>query len=57
MPAMVLYVPHGGGPLPLLGDSGHDNMRRVLEGIIPRLGSPETILVISAHREAARNHL
>ena len=51
MPAPVLYFPHGGGPLPLLGDAGHAAMVRFLKEITPRLGKPETILVISAHWE------
>lgn len=51
MPAPILYFPHGGGPLPLLGDEGHAAMVRFLTDITPRLGIPESILVISAHWE------
>ncbi|NTV13556.1 MAG: dioxygenase [Desulfobulbaceae bacterium] len=48
-PARVLYLPHGGGPLPLLGDPGHARMRRFLRELPPTLGAPEAILLISAH--------
>jgi len=47
----ILYFPHGGGPLPLLGDPGHKNMIDFLHGIVPTLGNPEAILLISAHWE------
>jgi 4,5-DOPA dioxygenase extradiol len=49
--APVLYFPHGGGPLPLLGDPGHKNMVKFLKEISPSLGRPTAILVISAHWE------
>jgi 4,5-DOPA dioxygenase extradiol len=48
----VLYFPHGGGPLPLLGDRGHSNMIEFLKRITPSLGRPSSILLISAHWEA-----
>ena len=47
----VLFIPHGGGPLPLLGDEGHQDMVNFLESITPALGKPSAILVISAHWE------
>ena len=49
--ASVLYFPHGGGPLPLLGDAGHEKMIRFLQRTVPILGRPDAILVISAHWE------
>ncbi len=49
--ASILYLPHGGGPLPLLGDPGHQAMKQFLEAIPARLGQPEAIVVISAHWE------
>ena len=52
--APVLYLPHGGGPLPLLGDPGHANMIDFLTRITPTLGRPSAILVISAHWEEPR---
>ena len=45
----VLYLPHGGGPLPILGDKGHEKMVSFLKEIVSRLGNPSAILVISAH--------
>jgi aromatic ring-opening dioxygenase catalytic subunit (LigB family) len=47
----VLYFPHGGGPLPLLGDRGHRNMVDFLQRIAPTFDEPSAILVISAHWE------
>lgn len=49
--ASVLFVPHGGGPMPLLDDPAHANLIRFLKAIPERLGKPEAILVISAHWE------
>jgi len=49
--ANILYIPHGGGPLPLLGDPAHIELVRFLEEIPRRIGRPDTILVISAHWE------
>ena len=47
----VLYIPHGGGPLPLLGEPSHRALAEFLEGIGKRLPRPEAILVVSAHWE------
>jgi len=47
----VLFFPHGGGPLPLLGDKAHESMVNFLKEITPELGNPSAILVISAHWE------
>lgn len=47
----VLYLPHGGGPLPVLGDERHKNLTTFLRGVAKRLGEPSAILVISAHWE------
>lgn len=48
----ILYLPHGGGPLPLLGDAQHHGLVEFLTTITSRLDEPEAILVISAHWEA-----
>jgi aromatic ring-opening dioxygenase catalytic subunit (LigB family) len=50
----VLFIPHGAGPLPLLGDKGHQDMIGFLKEITPSLGKPSAILVISAHWEAGK---
>lgn len=49
----ILFVSHGGGPLPLLGDAGHQEMVQCLEKLAGTLPRPDAILVISAHWEAA----
>ena len=48
----VIFIPHGGGPLPLLGDSGHEELINFLQNVKPTLGEPAAICVISAHWEA-----
>lgn len=49
----ILYLSHGGGPLPLLGDAGHQEMIATLQSIASELPRPDAILVISAHWEQA----
>ena len=49
----VLYLSHGGGPLPLLGDESHQELVNFLKYITARLGKPSAIIVISAHWEEA----
>ncbi|MEJ2451221.1 MAG: class III extradiol ring-cleavage dioxygenase [Gammaproteobacteria bacterium] len=51
--AKVLFLSHGGGPLPLLGDPSHREMVSTLQQIAKELDRPAAILVISAHWEAA----
>lgn len=50
-PATILYIPHGGGPLPLLGDPGHEALVRFLRQIPGALPRPRAVLVVSAHWE------
>lgn len=47
----VLFIPHGAGPLPLLGDTSHQDMINFLENLAPTLGKPSAIIIISAHWE------
>ena len=47
----VLYIPHGGGPLPILGDAGHYEMISFLKEITKNIEKPSAILLISAHWE------
>ena len=49
----VLFVSHGGGPMPLLGDPGHQDMVDRLTELAAGLCKPSAILVISAHWEEA----
>lgn len=48
----VLFVSHGGGPLPLLGEASHTEMVTCLETIAKSINKPSAILMISAHWEA-----
>lgn len=51
----VLFVSHGGGPLPLLGDPGHAEMLRAFASIrtvLHDLPAPRALLYISAHWES-----
>ena len=50
----VVFIPHGGGPLPLLGDAGHLDLNRFLQALPAKLGKPAAIIVISAHWEEAQ---
>ncbi len=47
----VLYISHGAGPMPLLGDDGHKEMLDNLKKIADRISKPSAILLISAHWE------
>jgi 4,5-DOPA dioxygenase extradiol len=47
----VLFISHGGGPMPLLGDPGHREMVDRLTELAGKLRKPSAILVISAHWE------
>lgn len=49
--ATILYIPHGGGPLPLLDDPGHANLNRFLRTHPATMAKPEAIVVVSAHWE------
>jgi len=48
----ALFLSHGGGPMPLLGDAGHQEMVACLERIASMLPRPDAMLVVSAHWEA-----
>ena len=47
----VLFLSHGGGPLPLLGDEGHKDMVTCLQEIAAKIKRPSAIIVVSAHWE------
>lgn len=47
----IVYFSHGGGPLPLLGDPGHQAMIEFMSRLPEQLPRPGAILVISAHWE------
>lgn len=47
----TLYLSHGGGPLPLLGDPGHMEMLACLKELAASIDKPSAIILISAHWE------
>jgi aromatic ring-opening dioxygenase catalytic subunit (LigB family) len=49
----MIYLTHGGGPLPLLGDPQHQELVDFLSWIPTTLITPSAIVVISAHWEEA----
>ena len=51
--ATILYIPHGGGPLPLLDNPGHRSLTRFLKLHPSNMRKPDAIVVISAHWEEA----
>lgn len=51
MKAKIVYISHGGGPLPLMGDPSHQEMVAFLHKLGKELPKPDEILVISAHWE------
>ncbi len=50
----VLLIPHGGGPLPVLGDPSHAAMVEFLREAEHLVGRPRAILLVSAHWECPR---
>ena len=50
-PAPLIYLPHGGGPMPLLGDPAQAALSEFLRALPAGLAKPEAILMISAHWE------
>lgn len=53
----VVFIPHGGGPMPLLGEPGHQPLVNFLRSAHRLWERPKAILVISAHWEAPRASL
>ena len=49
--AQIIYLSHGGGPLPILGDASHKAMVDFMLQLPYKLRKPDAILVISAHWE------
>ena len=49
--ARVLYLPHGAGPMPLLGNDQHQHMVSFLQDVTQCITKPDAILVVSAHWE------
>jgi aromatic ring-opening dioxygenase catalytic subunit (LigB family) len=47
----ILFLSHGGGPLPLLEDEEHKEMVTCLQDIAAKIIRPSAIIVVSAHWE------
>lgn len=47
----VVFLPHGGGPMPLLGDANHRELIAFLKRLPEQLPKPQAILVVTAHWE------
>jgi aromatic ring-opening dioxygenase catalytic subunit (LigB family) len=47
----VLFVPHGGGPMPLLGEANHRELTAFMKSISADLPQPTAIVVVTAHWE------
>lgn len=47
----AVFISHGGGPLPLLGDTAHQEMVANLKKITTLINKPDAIIVVSAHWE------
>ena len=49
----VLFLPHGGGPLPLLDDPSHSSLTEFIRNAAANVPRPRAILMVSAHWEEA----
>lgn len=47
----VLFLPHGGGPMPVLGEPNHAELAAFLETLAAGVPRPRAIVMISAHWE------
>jgi len=47
----VYFLPHGGGPLPVMGHAGHAALTLFLRDLEPRLAGVRALLLITAHWE------
>lgn len=50
----IFFIPHGGGPLPLLGDPGYARLANTLRGLNAQVANSEAIIVVTAHWETER---
>jgi len=51
MPKQVFYIPHGGGPMPLMGHSGHHSMSDMLRNLEDQIADSRAIVLLTAHWE------
>ena len=47
----ILFIPHGGGPLPLLGDPAYASLAKMLKGLNATIANAKAVIVVSAHWE------
>lgn len=47
----AIFISHGGGPMPLLGDKSHNEMIDCLKNLAASFHPPDAIVVVSAHWE------
>ncbi|MEZ5651043.1 MAG: class III extradiol ring-cleavage dioxygenase [Burkholderiaceae bacterium] len=50
----ILYIPHGGGPMPLLGHPGYARLSTMLRSLNDEVAGSTAIVVVTAHWEADR---
>jgi 4,5-DOPA dioxygenase extradiol len=53
----ILFIPHGGGPLPLLGDPSYARLAAMLKGLHGKVAGAKAIIVVTAHWETKRPSL
>ncbi|MGB7180312.1 MAG: class III extradiol ring-cleavage dioxygenase [Burkholderiaceae bacterium] len=47
----ILFIPHGGGPLPLLNDPGYAGLSASLRSLAPVVADSKAIILVTAHWE------
>lgn len=47
----VLFVPHGGGPMPLLDEPNHRDLVSFLRTVVASIATPKAIVLITSHWE------
>lgn len=52
-----IYISHGGGPMPILGDPTHAQMITFMKALPQQLERPDAIVVFSAHWEQKTVHI
>lgn len=57
MPGQIYFLPHGGGPLPLMGDDSHQAIIALMRGMADQVAGSRAIVVVTAHWEAPVVHL
>ncbi|NQW01461.1 MAG: dioxygenase [Rhodospirillales bacterium] len=53
----IFYIPHGGGPLPLLGDPGYARLSMMLRSLNPKIAGCKAIILVTAHWEGEQPRL